>query len=146
MLPGSPTLEPMSSSHDPRRLGAGRILIAVYGILALAALGRSGLQLSTRFGEAPLAYCLSALAALVYVVATVALLMPGRRWRAVAWVTVSFELVGVLVIGTVSILLPELFPDATVWSQFGIGYVFIPLVLPVLGLWWLWSRRDVVES
>ena len=136
----------MTSSDDPRRLGVGRILIAVYGILALAALGRSGLQLATRFGEAPLAYSLSALAAVVYVVATVALVSPGRRWRAVAWAVVSFEAVGVLVIGTVSIVRPELFPDATVWSQYGSGYLFIPLVLPVLGLWWLWSRRDVVEA
>lgn len=136
----------MSSSDDPRRLGAGRILIAVYGVLALAALGRSGFQLLTKFEEAPLAYSLSALAAVVYVLATIALLMPGRVWRRIAWVTVSFELVGVLVIGAVSILSPTLFPDATVWSQFGMGYVFIPLLLPVLGLWWLWSRRDVREA
>lgn len=136
----------MSSSDDPRRLGVGRILIAVYGVLALAALGRSGYQIATRFDEAPLAYSLSALAAVVYVVATVALVSPGPRWRVVAWSAVSFELVGVLVVGAVSILMPDLFPDATVWSQFGIGYVFVPLVLPVLGLWWLWSRRDVVES
>lgn len=133
----------MSTSDDPRRLGVGRILIAVYGVLALAALGRSGYQIATRFEEAPLAYSLSALAAVVYVVATVALVSPGRRWRAVAWAAVSFELVGVLVIGAVSILRPELFPDATVWSQFGSGYVFVPLALPVLGLWWLWSRRGV---
>lgn len=136
----------MSSSDDPRRLGVGRILIAVYGVLALAALGRSGYQIATRFDEAPLAYSLSALAAVVYVVATVALVSPGPRWRVVAWSAVSLELVGVLVVGAVSILMPDLFPDATVWSQFGIGYVFVPLVLPVLGLWWLWSRRDVVES
>lgn len=135
----------MSSSDDSRRLGAGRILIAVYGILALAALGRSGLQVATRFGEAPLAYSLSALAAVVYVLATIALLMPGPRWRSVAWATVSFEFVGVLVVGTLSLLRPDLFPDATVWSGFGAGYVFVPLVLPALGLWWLWSRRDVRE-
>ncbi|HRN29093.1 MAG TPA: hypothetical protein PK890_05265, partial [Terrimesophilobacter sp.] len=119
----------MSSSDDPRRLGAGRILIVVYGILALAALGRSGYQVATRFDEAPLAYSLSALAAVVYVVATIALVMPGARWRAVAWAAVSFELVGVLIVGTLSVVTPELFPDATVWSGFGIGYVLIPLVL-----------------
>ena len=33
------------------------------------------------------------------------------------------------------------FPDATVWSQYGLGYGFVPLVLPVVGLWWLRRTR-----
>lgn len=132
----------MSTTPAPSRsLGIGRVLIVVYGILALAATGRSVTQLIGKFDQAPLAYTLSALAAVVYILATVALVMPGRVWRTVAWVTVSFEFVGVIVIGILSIVRPELFPDATVWSQFGLGYGFVPLVLPVLGLWWLWSRR-----
>ena len=51
----------------------------------------------------------------------------------------STELAGVLVVGTLSLILPDEFPDATVWSVYGRGYLFIPLVLPVLGL--LWLRR-----
>ena len=45
----------------------------------------------------------------------------------------------VLVVGTASYLVPDAFPDQTVWSHFGQGYGYVPLVLPVLGL--LWFRR-----
>ena len=118
--------------------GPGRVLVAVYGVFALAAGARAAVQLSTRFAEAPVAYLLSALAAAVYVVATVALARGGRR---TALVAITVELVGVLVVGTLSVLEPAAFPDETVWSAYGRGYLFVPLVLPVLGL--LWLRRQV---
>jgi hypothetical protein len=118
--------------------GVGRVLVIVYGIMALAATGRSFVQIVERFDEAPLAYTLSALSAVVYIVATLALVFAGSRpWYLVAWIAIGFELVGVLVIGTLSIALPELFQHPTVWSLYGYGYVFIPLVLPFFGLWWL---------
>ncbi|WP_168626744.1 MULTISPECIES: hypothetical protein [unclassified Cryobacterium] len=132
----------MDSTDTRRRLGIGRALIAVYGVLALAATGRSFVQIVTRFDEAPVAYALSALAAVVYIVATVALIAPGRGWYLVAWATIGFEFIGVLVVGALSLFDPALFPDDTVWSFFGRGYLFIPLVLPLLGMWWLWSQRD----
>jgi fumarate reductase subunit D len=130
---------PMTAELQPTSSGIGRVLIAVYAILALAALGRSVYQIATKFGEAPVAYGLSALAAVVYVVATVALVSRGAAWFWVAVAAIGFELAGVVVVGTLSIVDPELFPDDTVWSLFGRGYGFIPLVLPVLGL--LWLRR-----
>jgi hypothetical protein len=129
----------MSDNLRLTSAGMGRVLIAVYGILALAAMGRSVYQIARKFDEAPIAYGLSALAAVVYVLATVALLARGAAWLRVAVVAIAVELVGVLVVGTLSIIDPALFPDDTVWSQFGRGYAFIPLVLPVLGL--LWLRR-----
>ena len=98
------------------------------------------MQLATRFDEAPLAYLLSAFAAVVYVVATVALVRGGRAGRRTATVALSVELLGVLVVGTLSLAARAAFPDETVWSAFGRGYVFLPLVLPVLGL--LWLRRQ----
>ena len=117
--------------------GPGRVLVAVYAVFALAAGARAVVQLSTRFSEAPVAYLLSALAAAVYVVATVALARGGRR---VALAAITVELVGVLVVGALSLLDPAAFPDETVWSAFGRGYGFVPLVLPVLGLLWLRPR------
>ena len=126
----------------PARIsGIGRVLVVVYGILALAATGRSFVQIVSRYSEAPVAYSLSALAAVVYIVATIALIRSGSGWYRVAWITIGFEMVGVLVIGMLSILDPELFPHDTVWSYFGRGYLFIPLVLPILGLWWLARHR-----
>ncbi|MDO9590837.1 MAG: hypothetical protein Q7J04_06815 [Microcella sp.] len=127
----------MSDEPRPTSAGIGRVLIAVYGILALAAIGRSTYQIITKFDEAPLAYSLSALAAVVYVLATVALVARGSVWFRIAGIAIVFELVGVLVVGTLSLIEPSLFPDDTVWSQFGRGYAFVPLVLPVLGLVWL---------
>ncbi len=122
-----------------RELGAGpgRLLTGGYAVFALAATGRATYQVIAGFAKAPLAYTLSALAALIYVLATVALVKGGDRWRRIATVAISVELVGVLVVGLVSYLVPSLFPDKTVWSHFGSGYGYVPLVLPVVGLWWL---------
>lgn len=129
----------MSDELRPTSAGIGRVLIAVYGILSLSAIGRSVYQIATKFDEAPIAYSLSALAAVIYVLATVALVARGTVWFRVAVIAIAIELAGVLIVGTLSIIDPTLFPDDTVWSQFGRGYAFIPLVLPVLGL--LWLRR-----
>ncbi|MGF3055703.1 hypothetical protein [Microbacterium sp. YY-01] len=123
--------------------GIGRVLVIVYTVMALASTGRSFVQIAERYDEAPLAYTLSAAAAVVYIVATVALVLSNRTgWYIVAWIAIVFELAGVLVIGTLSITHPDLFQHPTVWSVFGNGYVFIPLVLPVLGLWWLITHRS----
>ncbi len=111
--------------------GPGRLLVAVYAVFAIAASSRAGVQIATKLGEAPVAYLLSALAAAVYVVATVALARDLRRLAAYAC---GFELAGVLLVGTASLLVASAFPDDTVWSRYGSGYAFIPLVLPVLGL------------
>ena len=125
-----------------RMTGIGRVLVIVYAVMALAATGRSLVQIVRRFDEAPLAYSLSAVAAAVYVLATLALVLAGRRgWYAVAWIAIVFELTGVLVVGALSILIPELFQHDSVWSVFGRGYLFIPLVLPVFGIWWLRTHR-----
>ncbi len=123
--------------------GIGRVLVVVYGIMALAATGRSFVQIAREFDDAPLAYSLSALAAVVYILATLALIFSGRpAWYRVAWIAIGFELVGVLVVGTLSLVDPALFQHPTVWSVYGYGYLFIPLVLPFLGLWWLMRHRQ----
>jgi hypothetical protein len=123
------------------RSGPGRLLIAVYAIFALSATARSGVQLTTHFSRAPLAYLLSALAAVVYIVATVCLARGNLASRRIATVSILVELVGVLGVGTWSLVDPAAFPDATVWSDYGQGYGYIPAVLPLLGLWWLRSTR-----
>ena len=115
--------------------GPGVLLVVVYGVLALAATGRSVLQISEYFDRAPLAYLLSALAAVVYLLATWCLAR-GGGWVRVGMVACAVELVGVLVVGAASYAQPSAFPDKTVWSHFGQGYGFVPLVLPVLGLLW----------
>ncbi|WP_326567790.1 hypothetical protein VSH64_39160 [Amycolatopsis rhabdoformis] len=118
--------------------GPGRVLVAVYAIFALAAASRALVQIFTKYHEAPLAYVLSAFAGVVYILATVALALGGERWWRVALVSCSVEFIGVLVVGTLSIFDRQAFPDATVWSVYGQGYFFIPVVLPLIGLYWLW--------
>ncbi|RCV54778.1 hypothetical protein [Marinitenerispora sediminis] len=130
---------PPSASAPASRSGPGRVLVAVYAVFALAATARAAVQILTRFDEAPLAYLLSALAGLVYLVAAVGIARTGRTSHRVAMVSCAVELAGVLVVGSLSVFDPAAFPDDTVWSRYGSGYLFIPLVLPVLGL--LWLRR-----
>jgi len=125
-----------SDSHTSH--GFGRLLVAVYAVFALAASARSLYQLSTKADEAPFAYGLSAVAGVVYIVATFALATNRRR---LASTTIGFEMIGVLVVGALSVLDPDLFPDATVWSVFGVQYGFVPLVLPAVGLWWMHRTR-----
>ncbi len=117
--------------------GFGRVLVAVYAVFAIAATARSAVQIATRYDEAPLAYLLSAFAGLVYVVATIALALGHNTTRRIAYVAILIELAGVLCVGTLSIVEQSWFPDATVWSDFGQGYGYVPLALPFVGLWWL---------
>lgn len=121
--------------------GPGRVVVAVYAVLALAATGRSVLQITQYFDRAPLAYVLSALAAVIYVVATVALAKGGAAGARLATAAITVEAVGVLTVGTLSYVRPDLFPDKTVWSHFGPGYGYLPLVLPFVGLWWIHRVR-----
>jgi len=121
--------------------GPGRILVAVYGIFALSATARAAVQIAGKFSNAPLAYLLSALAGVVYILATIGLAGTKPWARPLAWGAVLFELTGVLVVGTLTVLDAGDFPDDTVWSHFGSGYGYVPLVLPFIGLWWIWRHR-----
>ncbi|MBI1377909.1 MAG: hypothetical protein GC157_10575 [Frankiales bacterium] len=134
---------PGSTRHGP-----GRALIVVYAVLAVAATARSLYELLTKFGQAPVPYLLSAFAAVVYCVITVALVRDTPAWRRVALVGMLVELAGVLVVGTWSLVHPETFVDTvtgkgvhSVWYWYGLDYLFVPLVLPVLGLRFLWTTR-----
>ena len=135
-MPGTPT-----RSHNAMRSGWGRALIFLYGVFVVAAVGRSSVQIATDFGSAPVGYLLSALAAVLYVVATACLLVGSRTaWR-VASVSVAVEAVGVLGVGALSFVVSGLGETQTIWSHFGQGYGFVPLVLPFLGIAWLRATK-----
>jgi len=121
--------------------GPIRVFAVAYGILALAAGARSITQIATRLHEAPLAYALSAVAAGLYLVIAIALRRHTRRWRQILLVGCSLELAWVLAVGTATIAQPHAFADATVWSHYGAGYAFLPLLLPILTLVWLVRGR-----
>ncbi len=118
-------------------LGVGRLLIAIYAIFAISATARASYQLIREFDQAPIAYSLSAISAAVYLLATYSLTKQEPKWQRVAFYTIWFELVGVIAVGALSWALPALFAHPSVWSNFGAGYAFIPMLLPILGLLWL---------
>ena len=131
-------------TKSSRTLGIGRLLILVYAVFAISSTARASFQVITKFEEAPFSYSLSLLSAVVYILATISLARSGPVWRRIALSSVIFELIGVLAVGGISLIVPELFVDASIWSGFGSGYGYLPLVLPVLGL--LWIRKTNQES
>jgi hypothetical protein len=130
----------MSEQLSTRR-GLGRVLVFVYGLFALSATARALVQLGTQASKAPLAYSLSLFSGVVYILATWALATDRRRF---ALVTICVELTGVLVIGTLSH--PDDLDRASVWSDYGSGYGVVPLVLPFVGLWWLWRLGRTAQA
>ncbi|KWR74139.1 hypothetical protein RN04_00335 [Arthrobacter sp. W1] len=125
-----------------RSTGLGRVIIAVYGILALAATVRAVYQIMSKFDEAPIAYSLSLVSGLIYILATFSLSSAKRGAWLVSLYAVAIELVGVIVVGILSLTHPEEFAHPSVWSGFGEGYGYVPLVLPIIGLWWLYRNRN----
>ncbi|MYR46020.1 hypothetical protein [Streptomyces sp. SID5910] len=117
--------------------GPGILLVWLYGVMVVGAVSRSAYQIATDFDRAPLAYTLSAVAGVVYGFITYTLVRGGETARRAALVCCAAELVGVLAVGTWTMAEPSLFADTTVWSDFGMGYVFIPVLLPLSALYWL---------
>lgn len=125
----------------PKR-GFGTLIVALYGVLAFAATGRASYELIAKFDKAPLAYSLSALSAVVYIVATVAIAKHSAVSHRIAFFTIAFELIGVLVVGTLSIFSSSVFPHSTVWSWYGVSYGWFPLIMPIVGLIWLRKQKS----
>lgn len=134
----------MSTSSTPtlrKDSGFGRILVVIYAVFTLSAGARSLYQIIRKFEEVPLSIGLSALSALIYLVATIALAKKGEGAWKVSLAAVGIEMLGVILVGIFSYIQPQHFELASVWSHFGSGYGYIPLVLPMVGLWWLWKTR-----
>lgn len=122
---------------------AGTILAISYPVLAISTGFRAAYQLFLKEGVVNYTGpTLSAVAALFYLTATIGFAY-RRRWA--WWLSVSvlgFESLMTLIIGTLSIINPELI-GSTVWRLFGIDYGFFPLVQPLLGLAWLFHRETM---
>ncbi|MFD9478417.1 hypothetical protein [Streptomyces nojiriensis] len=131
-----------TAGHKRLVSGPGLLLVWLYGVMVVGAVSRSAFQISTEFDRAPLAYSLSAVAALAYAFITYSLVRGGETARKAALICCAAELAGVLAVGTWTVVRPESFPDTTVWSQFGMGYLFIPVILPITGMLWLRKRRE----
>jgi hypothetical protein len=128
------------------RSGPHKVLLAFYALFTLAAGARAAVQLATDAGHAPVAYTLSAVAAVTYAAGWVAIRRASAGHTGFASVMLWVELAGVLTVGTLSLVVRDWFPDASVWSDYGIGYGFVPAVLPIAGLVWLRrQKRDAPQ-
>jgi hypothetical protein len=125
------------------RTGPHKLLLTAYAIFTLAAGARSGVQIARDFDAAPAAYAFSVLAAVTYALGWVAIRRAAAGRLGFAAVMLWLELAGVLGVGTLSLARPGWFPDASVWSGYGVGYGFVPAALPLLGLLWLQQQRTV---
>src|SRR5690349_9290251 len=139
--------EVAATEEKPTRLisGPGMLLVWLYGVMVVGAVSRSAYQIATEFDRAPLAYSLSAVAGLVYGFITYSLVRGGETARKAAQVCCAAELAGVLIVGTWTLIEPSAFPDSTVWSKYGMGYVFIPVLLPLSALYWLRKSRTAAR-
>ncbi|MBA4862487.1 hypothetical protein H1V43_14005 [Streptomyces sp. PSKA54] len=126
--------------------GPGMLLVWLYGVMVVGAVSRSIVQIATEFDHAPLAYSLSAIAGVVYGFITYSLVRGGETARRAALVCCAAELAGVLIVGTWTLVEPSAFPDATVWSDYGMGYLFIPVLLPVTAMFWLRRARGAAGA
>jgi hypothetical protein len=148
--PSSPTGAPGSTAApEPaapgRRSGPHQALLAFYALFNVAAGARALVQLTTQYDVAPVAYWLSLAAAVTYALGWWAIRQASIGRTGLASVMLWVELAGVLTVGTLSIVHRQWFPDASVWSDYGIGYGCVPAVLPVLGLVWLRRQRGAAR-
>lgn len=133
---------------DERRAayGWGRLVPALFWIAGAATVGIAVWKL---WGEPaqPIGPRLAALfAGLVYVGAAVGLTHNGRRMRVVALTCISISLAGPIIQGLLGLGAPPS-PIWSPWARFGAEVWFASLVLPLLGLGWLWwsNPRRIVE-
>ena len=141
--------EPATAAKQQRTKlvkGPGLLLVWLYGVMSVGAVSRSVYQILTDYGSAPLAHTLSAVAAVVYAFITYTLVRGGERARRAALVCCAAELAGVVIVGTWTVAWPSAFPDSTVWSGYGMGYIFIPVLLPITGMLWLRRSRTNVAQ
>lgn len=117
----------------------GYILGISYPLLALSTGARGAYQLFFRDDLPTLAPALTIFSSLLYLIAAVGFFKRTRHaWR-VSVTALSIEAVGVLTVGTLSFLAPDLIGH-TAWSHYGMDYGFFPLIQPLLGLAWLLYR------
>lgn len=105
-----------------------RGLALLYLFWAIALCSRAVWQYVTRDGDLTPTH-LSMVAGLIYL-AIVGWAWRGHRTALVAGLTI--EIIGVITISIGECYWP--LPYASAWSGFGSGYLWMPLILPILGL------------
>lgn len=127
MSPGAP---------EGRPRAAADALVFFYGLWAVAAISRALYQYAVRRPPDLTPTHISLFVGALYVL----IILGMRRRSPAAWratlALLAVELLGVLVVGAVDVVWRP-FPYTTVWSGFGAGYLYMPLLLPAAGIWWM---------
>lgn len=139
----------MEAAEDEKGLSgfiaaAGVILAISYPVLAISTGFRAVYQLFFKEGVTNyMAPALSAVAASLYLVATIGFAVREKWAWWISVVALGLEMALVLLVGTLSLIIPDTI-GSTVWRYFGIDYAFFPLVQPLLGLLWLFHPKTRV--
>jgi hypothetical protein len=132
-----------SATSAPLRLkttGTSDTLAFFYGLWAFSALGRAVYQYIWKHPVNFMPTHISTFVGVLYIAIIIGL---RRRSPRAWWTTLALlcvELSGVLLVGTIDVVWHP-FAYASVWSGYGIGYFFMPLVLPFVGLTWLLRKE-----
>lgn len=126
--------------------GWGRLVPLFFWIAGLGTTGIAIWQLA-KAADQPLGARLAVFfAGVIYLGAALGLTHNGRRMRMIAWICVSISLGGPLLEGLRD--LGESAPDIwSPWAGFGSQVWYVSLILPMVGLAWLWwsNPRRIVE-
>lgn len=135
------TVQQTQTTRKQASRGAADVLGFFYGLWSFSALGRSSYEYLFKPNVATYVPAhLSTFVGALYILIIVGLRKRSPRWW---WLTLALlivELTGVLLVGTIDVIWHP-FPYATVWSKYGIGYFFMPLVLPFAGLTYLLRKE-----
>jgi hypothetical protein len=126
-------------------IGAAGVILGIsYPVLAISTGFRALFQLFLKEGVTNyLGPALTAVAALLYLIATIGFAVREKwAWR-VSVVALGLEMLLVLVVGTLSFVYSDVI-GRTVWRYYGIDYGFFPLIQPLLGLLWLFHPKTLV--
>jgi hypothetical protein len=137
----SSTAQPAQSERAKVSRGASDVLGFFYALWSFSALGRSSWEYLFKQNVATYVPAhLSTFVGVLYIFIIVGLRRRSPSWW---WITLALlvvELAGVLIVGTIDVVWQP-FPYATVWSKYGIGYFFMPLVLPFVGLAYMLKKQ-----
>lgn len=150
LVTSAPTSDESGRSIRDRRgpsRGWGRIIIAALWIFAAVVTYTAIADFFTLSSHALGPRLVSVIAALGYIVAAVSLTHNGRRMRVLAWTAIGFEITGVIVTGLIGMEVKEIGEIRNIWANFGAQYGFLPMLVPLVSLVWLWwsNPRRIVE-
>lgn len=131
-----------SSGHlvDDRGVshGWGRLVMAAFWVAGAGITVVALWQLFRDVGAPVGPRLVTLFAGLVYLGAALGLTHNGRRMRRVAWGCVSVAFAGPIIVGLLQLGVAAEPVPWSPWHGFGIQSWFVSLLLPVVGMAWLW--------